>query len=68
MTSGWQYDYIDLHRSTANAERAFDQFAAQMKDAGENGWEAVGEIRVSCDASDSSDAAIRLMMLKRPLS
>jgi len=60
----WEYKYIDLYRgwdNSASAQAGYAAFKADVLKAGMDGWEAVGEVRITQNNID-----IRVLMLKRP--
>jgi hypothetical protein len=69
----WEYRFIDLHRGTQfpavePARNFFGEFSEEVRQAGEEGWEAVGEVGLTYGAGMPPNT-IRsgLLMLKRPL-
>jgi hypothetical protein len=70
----WEYRFIDLYRGTDHkptAETAVDffrNFIAEVRQAGEEGWEAVGELGVTYGAGmPPNSTRIGALLLKRPV-
>lgn len=69
----WEYKFIHLYKAAPSASEAFAEFTAEVKQAGEDGWEAVGEIAVGQygkydpRSGGNINVALRALMLKRPL-
>ncbi|MFI5909977.1 hypothetical protein [Dactylosporangium sp. NPDC051541] len=63
----WEYRYIDLYRGDGrDIQDAFDEFTAEMRRAGAEGWEAVGEVNVQAGRPGRSDlASLRTVLMKR---
>ncbi|MFB9182062.1 hypothetical protein ACFFX1_28320 [Dactylosporangium sucinum] len=66
----WEYRFIDLFRGTRESfDQALTEFAADVRQAGVEGWEAIGEIEVSYHQKgtiDSAQPSARVLVLKRP--
>jgi len=54
----WEYQFIDVHRDTYNDLK---RVLAEIRQAGEQGWEAVGQVTLDC-----SGVVMPVLMLKRP--
>jgi hypothetical protein len=68
----WEYRFIDLYRGTAtDASTAFNSFVAEVRQAGKEGWESVGEVDVAYNPKGtvtSHTVSVRVLILKRPVS
>jgi hypothetical protein len=64
----WEYRFLNLwFGEVAAASDPFGSFEAEMYQAGVEGWEAVGEVRVTYRSPEASTSTeIPCMMLKRP--
>ena len=68
--TNWGYMFIDLSIGARTIADGFASFYSELGQAGADGWEAVGEIRVNVHAEireGTEDPNPRLLMLKRPV-
>ena len=68
----WEYRFIDLHRgSTIETPDGnfFRGFNDEIRQAGQEGWQAVGEVGLTYNAGIPATNTVRsgLLMLKRPM-
>jgi len=66
----FEYMFIDLTVGARTIADGFASFRSEVGQAGADGWEAVGEIRVDIRAEireGTEDPNPRLLMLKRPV-
>ena len=68
--TNWEYMFIELSIGARTIPDGLTNFYSEVGQAGADGWEAVGEIRVNVQAEireGSEDPSPRLLMLKRPV-
>ena len=68
--NNWEYMFIDLSIGARTIAAGLTSFYSEVGQAGADGWEAVGEIRVNVQAEireGTEDPSPRLLMLKRPV-
>jgi len=68
--TNWEYMFIDLSFEAPTTIEGFENFYSEVGQAGADGWEAVGEIKLDVQAQireGSIAPTARLLMLKRPL-
>ena len=67
--NNWEYMTIDLTIGARTIADGFVAFRSEVGQAGADGWEAVGEIRVDVQAEireGTEEPSHRLLLLKRP--
>jgi hypothetical protein len=66
--SRWQYKLVDTYRTSAlTAEQAMVSLAEEIRDAGLDGWEAVGQLDVRISPADGHGGISGLLLFKKPL-
>jgi hypothetical protein len=55
----WEYKFIDLHKDMYDD---FKRVAAEVRQAGADGWEAVGQVTMTCPG-----VTVPMLLLKRPV-
>ena len=60
----WEYRFIDLYRGNSYTGNEFSGFAAEVAQAGLEGWEAVGEVS-PCYGVGPQAKNLPVLMLKR---
>lgn len=63
----WEYWFILLQQSKADPHDAYGDFLSEVRKAGAEGWEAVGEVTVRFQTGrGTSQGPMPLLMFKRP--
>jgi Domain of unknown function (DUF4177) len=62
----WEYRYVNLDAGAIERDAAFRRFEAEVRAAGGEGWEAVGEVDVTHLNHVGHTFNIRVLMFKRP--
>ncbi len=68
--AGWEYKFVDLFRGDQpHGSNGFEAFVEEIRLAGEDGWEAVGELSMSYHPEAEDDrvrSTVKTVLLKRP--
>ena len=70
MMAGWEYKFVDLFRGNQpRGSTGFEALVEEIRRAGEDGWETVGELSVTY-RPETEDvryrSSVRTLLLKRP--